>query len=63
MARGVARPTDVILTERLPARCPACGRKDPTRDELHRTLTSGATYRVSCPCGWFAKYEMREATA
>jgi RNase P subunit RPR2 len=49
------KPGDPIPTNRLPLRCPACARKEPTN-----ALTSGEVIRLTClGCGWTERYQIR----
>lgn len=47
---------DVIDTKAPPQRCPACGSKAIQDDGHWPNMT-----RVSCACGWFARYRQRPA--
>lgn len=49
-----AKWNGIIETVRLPMRCPACAKVGPACEE------SGGLHRVSCACGWSAKYALVE---
>jgi ribosomal protein L37AE/L43A len=51
MARKQSVPQPII-TERLPAICPACAASEISRGD------SFGIWRVSCGCGWSEKYQI-----
>ena len=52
---------DAILTDRLPVRCPACGKKDPTIAEVWSRAAAATVTRVSCSCQWSELYYLEGA--
>lgn len=47
----------VIVCRSLPSKCcPACGKLGPPTSDGLTPIT-----RLSCSCGWFARYQLRPA--